>query len=347
MTKPKIISLGYAVPKWCYGQELIFRELGYPKHFWRIFRDAQIDKRHFCVPLPQIRKLTFQEQQEEYIKQALELAKRAILQCLDGRPTEQIGLVTWSTCTGFPPGPVIPHYFTNEFHSTDDIEINNLSSQGCEAAFPGLRRCHDYTIVTGRPSLAIACELCCLTYYPEVIGADPENDYELLRSNSLFADGCSCALIGFDNDSKHPEIRDFATVLDTRYKDDLGYIWKNGRLRVRLSKRVPDIAAELAGRVVHKILSRHCLDIQDIRYWVIHPPGAIVLDKIRDGLKIEEDKLKYSRQALREYGNTSSSAVGIVGKLLINQEPDPSGYLMMVNVGPGMVSNATLLRFGG
>ncbi len=101
----------------------------------------------------------------------------------------------------------------------------------------------------------------------------------------------------------------------------------------------------LVGKAVDELLARHQLSIVDIRYWVIHPPGAIVLDKIRDRLGIPEEKLRYSREVLRKVGNVSSATVGIVGKTLISQEANPEGYLVMANVGPGMVSNAALLRF--
>lgn len=346
MSSVKILSLGYAVPPYSYSTAEIFQVLSYPQHFKPFFTKSQIEKRHFCLPLEQLKGLSFQQQQEVYAKEAVALARQAVINCLDGRDPKDIALITYATCTGFVPGPTVGHHLAYELGLGPETEINNLSALGCEASFPGLRRCHDFTALTRKPSLAIACELCSLTYYPEPDGKpDPENDYELLRSNAIFGDGCSCALVGYDDDPGHPRIIDFATHLDMRFQNELGYVWSNGRLRVRLSRRVPDIAAQLVVHVVSRLLARNRLDIGDIHYWVIHPPGAAVLDKVRDGLGIEEDKLKYSRQALRLYGNTSSSAIGIVGKLLMMGESNPGGYLVMVNVGPGMVANAVLLRF--
>lgn len=299
------------------------------------------------MPLERIRGLSFQEQQEEYVVRATALSLGAIENCLDGRSAKDIGLITYSTCTGFPPGPTVAHHLAADLALSTDIQLNNLSSQGCEAAFPGLRRCHDFTALNQTMSLAIACELTSLTYYPEPKGKpDPENDYELLRANSVFADGCSCALLGYDDDPRHPEIIGFASHRDPAYINELGYTWRNGRLRVKLSRRVPDIATQLLTTAINKLLAEHNLTIADIQYWVLHPPGAVVIDKVRDRLSLSEEKLKYSRKSLRLYGNTSSSAVGIVGKLLMEGEDNPKGYMVMANVGPGMVSNACLLRFG-
>ena len=234
-----------------------------------------------------------------------------------------------------------------EVQGINSYVCNLVSAHNCEAAFPGLRTSYDFVVSRpGAIAAAIACELCCLTYYPEAPSADPENDYELMRANSIFADACSCAIIGCDDDSRHPSIIDFTSQLDTSFRNELGYIWREGRLRVRLSRRVPEIASMLIGKAVAELLARNSLGTSDIAYWVLHPPGAAVLDLFRDKLGIAEEKLKYSRKALRLFGNCSSSTVGIVGKLLMQDVKEPKGYLVMANVGPGMVANASLMRFG-
>jgi predicted naringenin-chalcone synthase len=345
--KTKIISIGYSVPPGHYSQEETFESTGYPKRFKRIFLESQIDERHFVMHPSELRKLSFQEQQEAYKEWSLRLSCEALENALDGRDPGEMGLLTYSTCTGFAPGPTIPHYVAGRFGMPHDIQIDNRTSHGCEASFPGMRRAYEYTELTGRPSASIACELCSLTYFPEPEGKpDPTNKFELLRSNAIFADGCSCVILGQDDNPKHPEIVDFLSYLDTRYLNDLGYTWRDGRLRVLLSPNVPDIAAELVDKSTTALLKKHNLSVEDIRYWAIHPPGASVLDKFRDGLGIPEEKMKYSREVLRRFGNCSSSTVGIVGKALITQELNPEGYLMMITVGPGMVANSALLKFG-
>ena len=344
---PKIISLGYAVPTYRYTQREVFDLIGYPSAFWRIFSSSQIDCRYFSIPLDKARTLTFQKQQEAYMQVAPNLASEALRKALDGRDARELGLVSYATCTGFPPGPTVGHMIASRFLLKPNTEINNMSSLGCEAAFPGIRRCYDFAVAhPGSLSAAVSCELCSLTYFPEPeYEATKENDYELLRSNAVFGDGCSCALIGYDDNPRHPEILDFVTHLETKYMDRLGYTWRSGRLRVRLCRDVPDIAVELLNKSITELLNRNSLKLSDIKYWVLHPPGAIVLDKIRDTMGIPEEKLRYSRKVLRKYGNVSSATVGIVAKTLMEEEKNPSGYLVMANVGPGMTSNSMLARF--
>lgn len=348
MNHPKIVSLGYAVPSESYTQEEVFQELAYPKGFWKVYRDSGINKRHFWVPLPRIKQLSFQEQQEEYKRGAIELSKQAIINCLDGRDPKEVNCVTFCSCTGFgDPGPIIPHYLIDEVGFSPSTFFTNIKSQGCEGGYPGLVRAMDRTIVTGKPSLVIACELASVSYFPEPDGKpDPENHWELLRSNAIFADAASVGLVGYDDDPRHPYIIDSETYTNTDYLYDLGYVWRNGRLRVLLSRRVPELAAEVSGMAVNRLLKRHDLKVGDIENWIIHAAGGSVLDRIRDSLGLDESKVALSRETLRLFGNTSSTSVGITGKRLM-QEKKPKGYCLMVSVGPGMTGGASLLEFGG
>ncbi len=347
--KPKIISISYALPENSYSQDQIFNELAYPKAFKRLFSQSAIDKRHFWVPLDRIKHLSWQEQQEWYKEGVLDLSKRALLNCLDGRDVKDIGCVVFSSCTGFLPGPVAPHYLSREFGFEPSTYFRNLGSHGCEGGFPGLRTAMEFTMVSGKPSIAIACELASCSYFPEPGGKpDPENHFELARSNALFGDAACCILVGFDNDPKHPVIVDSETYTDIRYLDDLGYTWRDGRLRVLLSRRVPEIAAELVSKVVPSLLKRQNLGPGHIEHWIIHAAGSQVLDNIRDRLGLPEEKLSLSREVLREVGNCSSTTIGIIGKMLMEEgNPQPGEHGLVVSIGPGMTAGCTLLHWEG
>ena len=343
---PKLISIGYAVPEQAVTQREVFDTLKYPNPFWKLYRDSGIEKRHFWVPLSRIRQLSFQEQQEEYMKGAVELSKKAALKCLDGRHPEAIKCLVFASCTGFAPGPTIGHFLAKELSLFSDTYITNIASQGCEAGFPGIRRAFDFTLTSGKASLVVTCELASCSYFPEPDGKpDPENHYELLRSNAIFADAATAGLVGYDDDPRHPYIIDSETYTNTDYLYELGYIWRDGRLRVLLSRGIPELAAEVTGVAVSRLLERRSLRVKDIDHWVIHAAGGSVLDKIRDGLGLDESQVALSRETLRLYGNTSSTSVGITGKRLMLKEEEPKGYCLMVSVGPGMTGGATLMSW--
>lgn len=345
--RPKIISMGTALPPNTYSQEEIFKSLSYPEKFRSLFLNSQISKRHFWVPLDKVRKLSFQEQQEAYLKGAIHLSKEAVKNCLDGMDPHEIGCIVFSSCTGFAPGPTVGHYLVKEVGLNVDTYISNLASHGCEGGFPGLKRAYDYVSTSKKLALVVTCELSSCSYFPEVDGQpDVANHFELMRANAVFADAASCALVGYDNDWRHPEVMDMESYFNVDYMNDLGYIWRDGRLRVLLSRRVPDLAPEVIGRALGNLMKRHPeVEISNIHWWVIHAAGSRVLDNIRDVLDLPEEKMRLSREVLKTYGNCSSSTIGLIGKKLMEQDIHPGDRAMVLSIGPGLVGGATMLRF--
>ena len=342
---PKVISIGFTAPPNSYTQRESFNSLGYPSRFWSIFNGAGITKRHLWVPIGT--DLSWQEAVEEYKKGAIYLSRKVIESCLDGRDPSTCGSVSFASCTGYE-CPSIIHHLAKEVGFSPDIVYTPILGTGCEGGFPALRRAYDYVVAHQKPSLAISCEICSVDFFPED-GAHPDtsNDYELLRANAIFGDGASSVLVGFDNDWRHPYIIDFESYFDPDNMSHLGFVWQDGRLRCLLSRQVPKVAPLGAKVVVDKVLQRNELGVDGIAWWVIHPGGKAVLDNIRDVIGLPEEKLSMSREALRCYGNCSSSSIGIVGKLLMGREIKPNDYIVVISLGAGLAAGATLLRFGG
>jgi predicted naringenin-chalcone synthase len=343
---PKIISIGFTVPSHRYTQEEVFRRLGYPRGYRRLFNDNGINSRYFWLDLDAIPRLSFQEQQEEYQRGAIAMSQEAIRQCLDGRSLEGVGCLTYCSCTGIAPGPTIPHYLAKNLLFSPGTYICNIGGMGCEAGYPGLKRALDFTVATGKPSLVVTCELSSCSCYPEPNGIpDPTNDFEIMRSNAIFADAASCALVGYDNDWRHPEIVDSESYTDTAYIDQLGFVWQNGRLRVRLSRKVPELAVKVLAPAVETLLKRNNLQVADIAWFIIHAAGSSVIDNIRDALEIPEEKISLSRKTLSDFGNTSSTSIGITGKKLMSQDIRQGDYALVLSIGPGMTGGTVLLKF--
>jgi len=218
---------------------------------------------------------------------------------------------------------------------------------GCEGGFPGLKRAFDFTSLSGRQSLVISCELSSCSFFPETNGEpDITNDMELMRANAIFGDAATAVLVGYDQDWRHPEIIDTATYTDIRYISRLGFIWQSGRLRVRLSRDVPILAARLMSKAARLIMKRNSLAIDDIRWFVIHAAGLSVFTKLQELLNIPDDRMQLSTKTLQEYGNTSSTSIGISGKKLMQEDIQPGDYVLVSSIGPGMTGGSILLRFG-
>ena len=340
--KPKIISIGYAVPPQSYTQEEVFKALHYPHHFRHIFLDADIDKRHFWMPLDA--KISWQEACDAYKRGAIYLSKQAVRACLDDRDASDIGSISFASCTGYE-CPGIMHRLTEELGFSQEALYTNILGMGCEGGAPALWRAYHHTLATGELSLAVSCEICSVCHFPEP-APDPSGDWELLRANAIFGDGASAALIGFDDDPRHPYLMDFETYFDPVNLKHLGFVWQDGRLRVLLSRQIPKIVPSVVQPPVEKILQRHHLSLNDIKWWVIHPGGSAVLSNLRNKLGIPEGKMALSREALRLFGNCSSSSIGIVGKLLMGGDVRWGDWGLIVSLGAGLAAGATLLHWG-
>jgi len=339
--QPKIVSIGFAVPERSYTQEEIFLALGYPRSFRKIFLDADIDKRHFWIPLSA--EISWQEACEEYLKGAMWLSKKVVEECLNGRDTSTIGSVTFASCTGYE-CPSIMHHLAEELGFSPSALYTSILGMGCEGGAPALWRAYHHTLATGQSSLAVACEICSVCHFPEP-EPDPSGEWEMLRGNAIFGDGAAAVLVDFDDDPRHPHIVDFETYFNPETMKHLGFRWQDGRLRLTLSRQIPKLVPEVVRPPLEKVLRRSNLALKDITWWVIHPGGSAVLSNLRDSLGIPEEKIALSREALRRFGNTSSSSIGNVGKLLMDHEVKRGDWCLVVSIGAGLASGVTLLRW--
>jgi predicted naringenin-chalcone synthase len=342
---PKIISLGYSIPPYAYNQEQIFISLRYSPHYRRMFSESGIETRHFCVPLSRIKELSFQEQQEQYAKWSVQLSYEAVIKCLDERSVDTIGCITYGSCTGLMPGPSASHFIGAMLGLSPSTYHSNIIGQGCESGFPGLKRAADYVQSSHKTALVVNCELCDLTYFPEEKGMDEADDHSLLRANAIFGDAAIACLVGHDSDWRHPTIIDTETYTDYAYLNDLGYRWQDGRLRAVISRRVPDLAAIVVSKAIEQLLNRVKINKTQIKWWVIHAAGNAVIDSIKEKIGLSEEQASLSRETLRQFGNTSSTSVGLSGKSLMSEKIAQDDYAMMLSIGPGITGGATLLKF--
>jgi len=198
-------------------------------------------------------------------------------------------------------------------------------------------------------ALAISSELSSCCYYPENPNPDPRGKYQLLRSNAIFGDGASAALVGYDEDIKHPRIIDTQSYTDYENQYALGLEWRDGRLACLLSPDVPKIAPKVVKKCVEPMLQRNGIGVSDIKWLICHPGGKAVIDNIRDELGFSEEQMKLSRESLRLFGNQSSTSVGCLGKQFMNtksEEIKNGDYGLIATIGSGMQSCSILLRWG-
>jgi len=197
-----------------------------------------------------------------------------------------------------------------------------------------------------RSVLCISVEICSATFF---LGPDPD----LVVSNSIFADGASAAVVQADTDrspavgtSAFLRFVDFESITLPKYREQLRYTTQSGRLRNVLTRNVPVIGARAVGQVVERLLERHGLTQDAIDWWVVHPGGTQVLNAVQKQVGLTPERLRFSYEVFREYGNMSSpSVMFVLDRILRAARPKPHETGLLLSFGAGFTAFAALVEF--
>lgn len=341
---PRVMSLGYAVPKWRNTQDEILEALGWKGRVAKsIFAGAGIDERYSYIDPARFKDgLSWQQLCDEYKAGALELGVAAARDTFEPAfDVARIGLITFASVTGYT-CPSMSYAIAAELGLRSNVVHCDLLGMGCEAAHPALERSVDYVKAhPGELALAISTEICSATLYPA-----PETDLEYLVSSAIFGDASSAAIVGYSDEACWPEMMDFESYYSPDYLDLLGFKWENGMLKVVLSREVPNVVPPLIAKTVNAILGRNGLSKDDVAHWIIHPGGKAVLENIEKELGLQRSQTFWSWEVMRKFGNVSSATLGIIAKHVQQNEQPLEGWGIAVTMGAGTAVNAALLRWG-
>jgi len=97
------------------------------------------------------------------------------------------------------------------------------------------------------------------------------------------------------------------------------------------------------GVAATRLLRRNGLEQGDVAAWLLHPGGAKILLGIEKQLGIERERTRWSWDAMRDHGNTSSAAIFAVLERYLG-EPRPEEFAIVAAFGPGVSIEFLLVR---
>ena len=183
-----------------------------------------------------------------------------------------------------------------------DIHRVPIVGLGYAGAIPSLWCASDFVQShLGSVALAVAVEMCSACYY---VGGT----MEMVVGNAICTDDAAAFLLTSSPLWRHPfpAIIDFQTFLDPDNLQTVGFDRRDGKLRIVLGTDVRDLAAPLILGALTLLLARNGLSPAAIRFWVAHPGGRRVMDKVQEALRLTDGDLRFSRSTLRHFGNMSS-----------------------------------------
>lgn len=268
---------------------------------------------------------------------AVELSTQAINKALEkaGITTDDITGLVVNTCTGYI-CPGISTYLLEKLGFSNNIRIHDLVGSGCGGSIPNLQVCRD--MIQGNRDevvVSVSVEICSATF-------QMADDLSLIISNALFSDGASATVLW----SRPGALKLIASAsrCDTKYREDIRYVYKNGQLHNQLSLQLSEFASKTVARVVNDLLTPRGLKLEDIQHLAFHPGGEKVINAVRDELGIPEIKLQATRDVLAGYGNMSSPTVLFVLREILSKGVAPGDWCLIVAFGAGLSAHGFLLK---
>ncbi len=267
---------------------------------------------------------------------AIQAGRRALADA--GLDPADIGAVIVSTCTGYL-CPGLSGYVIEGLGLPHDAKAFDLVGQGCAAALPNLQ--------LGQALLASGACAHVLSICVEVSSAAMylDNDAGVLISACLFGDGAGAAVLSRQpgQSGRRIEWLDSASLIEPNLRSALMFEQRDGMLRNVLSRAVPTLAADYAGRILDTVLERNGLHPDTVNAWIFHAGGRDVLLALERRLKLQTADLRYSAAMLREYGNLSSAFVYFVLQAALADDA-PDGWWWLSSFGAGFSCHGALLK---
>lgn len=288
-----------------------------------LLNDNGIATRHFAVgDLGRLFDSTADDLVDLFEREAPLLAAKALRSALEKAevlPGELDALFV-CTCTGYL-CPGLSGRVAEQLGLRDDVFLQDHVGAGCAAAIPMLRTGGNF--LNANPSGTTACvavEICSAAFYLD-------NDPGVLISACLFADGAAASIWKGRRQDGEAGVFGFDTLHLPAQRELLRFETRGGKLRNRLDRKVPAIAADAVAKLFARRGERPVAQV------IAHPGGRDVLLALEAALPGRN--LDASRLILHEFGNMSSPSVLFALDEYLRRETQNEEDLWLVAFGAG------------
>jgi predicted naringenin-chalcone synthase len=349
--KTRIAGIGTAVPPCIVRQDVADALMS--EHYRGVLKPRTLEVMHQVLMHPSIRTRHIAVDREEYLpalkdedpdvrmarftRWAVDLSAAAVTSALEEqncKSTDVAALVV-NTCTGYI-CPGISTYLIERLGLRPDVMAYDLVGSGCGGAIPCIQAGERLlAAVNDGVAVCVSVEICSATY-------QMGDDISLVISNAIFGDGAAATVL--HRGGRGISLESSICRFDPSHRDDVRYVYKQGRLHNSLSPQLPRIVAEAVPPMITALLASRGLSASQVKHWAIHPGGERIIEGLKSGLGLSEEQLVVTREVLSEYGNMSSPTVIFELERICSSGIGQGEWCVMVAFGAGFSAHAYLLK---
>lgn len=339
---PRLVSLATAVPDFALPQDEVARRAGelfapMVSDFSRltpIYRNAEIENRHSCVPIDwYTQKHSFSDRNRLFLDNAVALLADAGAKALEqaALTAEDIDVVI-TICSSGIATPSLDARLIGLLGLRPDVQRLPVFGLGCAGGVLGLSRAA--AMARAQPDahvLLLAVELCGLTFRAQ------DRSKSNIVATALFGDGAAAAVLSCRDDyAGRPRLGAGGEHTWPDSLDVMGWDVTDDGLKVLFSGNIPELVRHDLGPVIERFLDANGLTQTDIDGYLCHPGGAKVLDALEECFGLQTGSMRHARAVLRDHGNMSSVTVLFV--LAAAMADGMKGRHLLTALGPGFTA---------
>ncbi|CAL9178578.1 unnamed protein product [Musa hybrid cultivar] len=248
--------------------------------------------------------------QDIVVVEVPKLGKEAAVKAIKewGQPKSKITHLVFCTTSGVDM-PGADYQLTKLLGLRPSVNRFMMYQQGCFAGGTVLRMAKDLAENNrGARVLVVCSEITAVTFH-----GPSESHLDNLVGQALFSDGAAAIIVGADPDpATEQPIFQLVSASQTIIPDSEGAI--DGHLRevgliFHLLKDVPGLISKNIERSLVEAFKPLGISDWNSIFWIAHPGGPAILDQVEAMLGLEKEKMKATREVLKEYGNMASGSV--------------------------------------
>ena len=283
---------------------------------------------------------TLQGRAEEAEEELLDVAIRTIDQL--GIDPRAIGTIFSSSLYSLG-CPTLAHRLIEHYKLPPDTPKYHVTGVGCASAVPlfrlGVQALHHDP---SRDVLVVAAE----SMSSILAAARADDPRAKTVGSAIFGDGCAAALLSGDGTRGGPRILATRVHQIPGTLDAVKLAADSHDSYLHLDRQLPQLAVRGLRELVARFLAAHDLGPENVAHWIVHPGGRRILEGTRDALRLDDDHVAASWQALADHGNVGTPSILYVLESTIDERsPSPGEHALAVTIGPGVTVGLMLLRF--